>query len=77
MRWGRGIYISDMKIRVNGRELDVRSGMVLSQLLKELDIETRGIAVEIDREIVPKSQYGNYVLREGNRIEIVQMVGGG
>ncbi len=66
-----------MKIWVNGRELDVRSGMILSQLLKELDIESRGIAVEIDMEIVPKSQYEDYVLREGNRIEIVQMVGGG
>ncbi len=66
-----------MKIWVNGREFDVRSGMVLSQLLKELDIEGRGIAVEIDREIVPRSQYEDYVLREGNRIEIVQMVGGG
>lgn len=66
-----------MKIRVNGREMEIDNGLILSELLNNLGISPKGIAVEINREIIPKSQYKNTFVKEEDRIEVVQMVGGG
>lgn len=66
-----------IKIRVNGREMEVEERLNLSELLKDLGISPKGIAVEINREIIPKSQYGSTFIKEGDRIEVVEMVGGG
>jgi sulfur carrier protein len=46
-------------------------------LLRTLGISTPRVAVEYNREILPKPRYGETVLREGDLIEIVQFVGGG
>ncbi len=66
-----------MKIKVNGKEMDIDREITLSDLLERLDIIPRGIAVEVNREIVPKSLYGEKVIKAGDIIEIVRMVGGG
>ncbi len=66
-----------MKIKVNGKEMDIDKEITLSDLLERLDIVPRGIAVEVNREIVPKSRYGEKVIKAGDIIEIVRMVGGG
>ena len=46
-------------------------------VLKELKIEKNGIAIEINQIVVPKSQYKNKIIRNGDQIEIVQFIGGG
>lgn len=51
--------------------------MSIAALLERLDIEPRKVAVERNLEIVPKSLYRATALAEGDRIEIVQFVGGG
>lgn len=51
--------------------------LTVSGLLAALALEPRKIAVERNLEIVPKSRYGETVLSDGDRIEIVQFVGGG
>ncbi len=66
-----------MRIVVNGRDVEIEEGTTLSDLLDRLGIERRGIAIEVNREIVPKGEYGRKRLVEGDRIEIVRMVGGG
>ena len=66
-----------MKIKVNGKEMDIDREITLSDLLERLDIVPKGIAVEVNREIVPKSLYGEKVIKAGDIIEIVRMVGGG
>lgn len=66
-----------MKVRVNGKDMEIEEGITLSGLLERLGITVRGIAVEVNREIVPKSGYREKKLNEGDRIEIVRMVGGG
>lgn len=66
-----------MRIRVNGKEMDIEKEITLSDLLERLDIVPKGIAVEVNREIVPKSLYRERLIKEGDRIEIVRMVGGG
>jgi sulfur carrier protein len=70
-----------MKITVNGETLEIEAGTTVAMLVLRLSGETgrdpRGIAVERNLEIVPKSEHALTVLAEGDRIELVQFVGGG
>ena len=66
-----------MNILVNGEPRDVADGTTIDALLAALGIDRRRIAVERNREIVPRGQHAATPLAEGDRIEIVTMVGGG
>lgn len=65
-----------MKIQLNGEEREVVA-ITIAQLIAELGLEARMLAVECDLEVVAKSAYATTSLKEGNRIEIVHMIGGG
>ncbi len=65
-----------MRITVNGEEREVEAKDVAGLVL-ELDLDPRKVAVERNLTIVPKSLYAGTPLAEGDRIEIVQFVGGG
>lgn len=64
-------------VTVNGQERDVQAGATVAALLAELGLEGGRVAVELDGEIVPRSDYPSTVLSEGSRLEIVRFVGGG
>lgn len=64
-------------VTVNGEAWDVAPGTSVQGLLLLLGLEPTKIAVERNLEIVPKSQYEATILCDGDRIEIVQFVGGG
>ncbi len=66
-------------ITVNGEKRDFQRELTVEELLRELDIKVRevGFAVAINEEVVPKSEYTRRKIKEGDRIEIVQLVGGG
>ncbi|GAB4531474.1 MAG: sulfur carrier protein ThiS [Parvularculaceae bacterium] len=64
-------------IMVNGDERRLDAGATVADLLAALEIEPRNVGVERNLEIVPKSAYAATALAEGDRIEIVQFVGGG
>jgi sulfur carrier protein len=66
-----------MQISVNGEPRTVTDGTTVARLLVDLDITTGRVAVELDREIVPKAVHGETVLTEGCKVEIVSFVGGG
>lgn len=66
-----------MKIRVNGQARDVEDGVTVKGLLAALDIKPQGIAIDINREIVPKSRFEETLIKEDDVIEIVRMTGGG
>lgn len=66
-----------MDITINGEEKRFDGPLNVIGLLKALELEPRKIAVERNLEIVPKSLYGETALCDGDRIEIVQFVGGG
>ena len=66
-----------MEITINGETKRFKQPLDVAGLLKTLDLEPRKIAVERNLEIVPKSLYGQTALADGDRIEIVQFVGGG
>ena len=65
-----------IEISFNGEPRSTESRSVI-ELLKEYNLEGRKIAVERNREIVQRSAYGDTPLVSGDRIEIVQFVGGG
>lgn len=66
-----------MKLFVNGEARDVPAGTTIDSLLASLGIDRRRIAVERNREIVPRAEHAATPLAEGDRVEIVTMVGGG
>ena len=65
-----------MRIQVNGDERDVTATTVLA-LVEELGFDVRKVAVEHNLSIVPKSLHATTPLEDGDRIELVQFVGGG
>ncbi len=67
------------RIIVNGEEKEVDREITVMELLDLMDVKFReiGLAVAINEEVVPKSEYGTRKVKEGDRIEIVQLVGGG
>ncbi len=69
-----------MKLHINGEERDFESASVsftLSALVEILGMKPDRVAVELNREIVPRDQWGQTTLNEGDRLEVVHFVGGG
>lgn len=66
-----------MSIRLNGEAREVPAGLSLSALLTLAGHGERRVAVERNGEIVPRSQHASTLLADGDRIEIVQAIGGG
>lgn len=66
-----------MNVVVNGEPRDVPSGTTVEALLRELGLAGRPVAVERNTEIVPRSAHAATPLADGDRVEIVTMVGGG
>ena len=65
-----------MRLTINGEERNVAASAV-DALVRELGLDPRKVAVERNLEIVPRSTYEATALADGDRIEIVQFVGGG
>lgn len=63
-------------ICINGEKIE-KEEIQLSSYLEENKINPQRIAVELNGEILPKSKYGDTVLKDGDIIEIVNFVGGG
>jgi thiamine biosynthesis protein ThiS len=66
-----------LTIQVNGDERNVADGMTVAALLSELGLDPRHVAVEVNREIVARTSYGDSALSSGDKLEIVTFVGGG
>jgi thiamine biosynthesis protein ThiS len=66
-----------LRIQVNGDSREFSEGLLLSDLLRLLELPIQRIAVELNRVVVRRSDWDTTVLRDGDRIEIVHFVGGG
>ncbi len=66
-----------MKIILNGEEKEVKKDITIQELIKELGIKAPNYAVAVGMEVIPKSEYKTYRLKEGDKVEIVTFVGGG
>ncbi|NIN71845.1 MAG: sulfur carrier protein ThiS [Gemmatimonadetes bacterium] len=66
-----------MVITLNGDERDVPAGLTVSGLLVHLGLHERLVVVELNRDILRRSRYGEVSVSAGDTIELVQFVGGG
>lgn len=66
-----------MDIVINGEERAVPDAYTIGHLVDELNLMGKRFAVEVNEEIIPRSQYGNRRLAPGDKVEIVHAIGGG
>ena len=66
-----------MRVTVNGEPQDLNEGLTVGQLVEQLRLNGRRIAVEINRDILARDEYAVRALRTGDEIEIVHFIGGG
>ena len=66
-----------MRILVNGQPRDVPEGQTVAALLESLQVPRQATAVEVNRELVPRSRHAAQPLAEGDAVVIVTLVGGG
>jgi thiamine biosynthesis protein ThiS len=64
-------------VTVNGRQQEVADGTTVAQLLSQLRLGPRGVAVEVNLAIVPAATHAERQLAPGDTLEIVTLVGGG
>ena len=62
---------------MNGEARDLPDDTTVAQLLEALEVAPRGTAVEVNLELVPRPRHAEHRLREGDRLEVVTLVGGG
>lgn len=66
-----------MRVYINGESREVSGTPSLAELISQLDLPSARIAIELNREVMRRNDWGTTVLRDDDRIEIVHFVGGG
>jgi sulfur carrier protein len=66
-----------MQIRLNGEQRVVDDAINLAQLVEQLELTGKRIAIEVNDELIPRSEHTQHQLSAGDRVEIVQAIGGG
>ena len=68
-----------MQIRINGEDKEVQPNLNIKELIKQLNMDPlkSGIAVAVDREVIPKSKWETFILEDGSVVEIIRAVQGG
>ncbi len=66
-----------LNIQVNGQPQQIHTGATVKALLGELKVTQPHVAVELNLEVVPRARHAETVLQEGDRVEVVTLVGGG
>ena len=64
-------------VLVNGEPQSIPNGCTVQRLLALLEMSDRRVAVAVNRDVIPKSDYANSTLSIGDRVEILEAVGGG
>ena len=67
----------DMRLQINGEDRDFIAPLTLAGLVEQLGMKQDRVAVELNRDIVPRDKWPETGLSEGDRLEIVHFVGGG
>ena len=66
-----------MRIQLNGEPFELPDNQSVADLLVRLDLTGRRVAVELNQDIVPRSQHNSTKLAEGDQVEVVHAIGGG
>ena len=68
---------TSIDVVINGQPRRMNAGTTVAALIGELGLGDRKVAVERNREVVPRAQHATVVLADGDRLEVVTFVGGG
>lgn len=66
-----------MKIIINGNEKEFEQNVTLKTVIKQLQIEDKVMAAAVNMNIVKRENWGNYLLQENDKLELLEFVGGG
>ena len=66
-----------MQISVNGEQMDVAEGITAEKLISDLGLTDKRIAMELNQNVIPRSQYAGTVIQSADVVEIVHAIGGG
>ena len=66
-----------MQIILNGEPFTAESPLTVAGLVQQLGLTGKRVAVEVNKEIVPKSQHGQHQLQDEDKVEVVAAIGGG
>jgi sulfur carrier protein len=66
-----------MSITVNGEQREYKEGVTLASLIDDLGIKVKVMAVAVNMIIVKKNDWESYLIKEGDRVELLHFVGGG
>lgn len=66
-----------MKIQINGKEENVQDGFSVKSLLESKQINPNVVACELNLQVLRRAQLESIILKEGDRLEIIRMIGGG
>ena len=64
-------------IVLNGEKAQFEQKICINELLQQLHLSDKRLAVEVNQEIIMRSEFDNFILSEGDKVEIVQAIGGG
>ena len=65
------------KIQLNGKKISINTNFSVRDLIKKYKLQEKKIAIELNGMILPKENYGKKKLKNNDKIEIVQFIGGG
>jgi len=65
------------KIQLNGKRIKIHTNLSIKDLIKKYKLKENKIAIELNGTILPKEHYGKKKLKNNDKIEIVQFIGGG
>ena len=66
-----------MQIQLNGEAMELPAGSTVAVLIEKLALAGKRLAVEVNEDIVPRSQHPEFILNDGDRVEVVHAIGGG
>lgn len=66
-----------IRITVNGEQVEIQSPMTVDRLLDSVEVPPNYLAVEVNADVVPRERYTEVTVGDGDRVELVTLVGGG
>lgn len=73
----RSLEHAHMQVLINGKPTEITPGTSVGDLLEQLELKGKRIAIELNGEILPRSRHAEQRLEEGAQLEIVHAIGGG
>lgn len=66
-----------MRVSVNGKDAEIGPDTSVAGLIASFHLQPQHVAVEVNRELVPRRAFQTTLLKEGDQVEVVTLVGGG